>query len=196
MSQETNVEISLQQIEAVNRRDADVLLAVVSPDVEWEDPSFWLGPTRTYRGRAEVREWFNQVILEPWESFHVEVEEITEAADDRVFGGFLITARGKGSGVETELRAWGVVWITDGEITRRKIFLDRDEALEAAGLSELGDVANPGLPALTAQRVHAPQCRCARGRVPVATDQPRPAETGSWSGRNRHLPASVVRRAD
>jgi ketosteroid isomerase-like protein len=38
--------------------------------------------------------------------------------------------------VETEVRGWFVLWIADGKITRRQVFLDRDEALEAAGLRE------------------------------------------------------------
>jgi hypothetical protein len=48
----------------------------------------------------------------------------------------LITARGRGSGVETELRLWGVFWVADGLITRGQVFPDRHQALEAAGLSE------------------------------------------------------------
>ena len=40
MSQQ-NVEIVLQGIEALNRRDADALVACVSPDVEREDSVFW-----------------------------------------------------------------------------------------------------------------------------------------------------------
>src|SRR5215204_3148795 len=127
-----NSKIALQLIEATNRRDADALVALVSRDVEWEDSVFWSEPARVYRGRAEVRGWFNK-IMEPWESFHIEVEEITEAADDRVSMGGVLTTRGKGSGVETEVRGWLVLWIADGKITRRQVFLDRDEALEAAG---------------------------------------------------------------
>jgi ketosteroid isomerase-like protein len=134
MSQE-NVEIALQLIGALQRRDVDALVALVSQDVEWEDPVFWSEPARIYRGRAELREWFDRV-LEPWESLQIEVEEFTEAADDRVFLGGLLTTRGKGSGAETQLRGWFVVWIANGKITRRQVFLDRDEALEAAGLSE------------------------------------------------------------
>jgi len=130
-----NSKIALQLIEATNRRDADALVALVSRDVEWEDSVFWSEPARVYRGRAEVRGWFNK-IMEPWESFHIEVEEITEAADDRVSMGGVLTTRGKGSGVETEVRGWFVLWIADGKITRRQVFLDRDEALEAAGLRE------------------------------------------------------------
>jgi ketosteroid isomerase-like protein len=105
MSQE-NVETVRQGIDAFNRRDVDAFLALVSPDVEWEDSVFWSEPARTYRGKAELREWFNRVVLEPWESLHVEVEEITEAADDRVLVGALLTTRGKGSGVETQIRGW------------------------------------------------------------------------------------------
>jgi ketosteroid isomerase-like protein len=134
MSQE-NVEVALQLIEVSNRRDVDAFVALVSPDVEWDDPTFWSEPSQTYRGRAEVRAWFNRVV-EPWESLHFEVEEITEAADDRVLAGTLLTTRGKGSGAETQIRLWYVVWVANGKITRRQVFRGRDEALEAAGLRE------------------------------------------------------------
>ena len=68
MSQE-NVEIALELIEASNRQDAEAFAALVSEDVEWEDPAFWSEPLRTYRGRAKVRDWFYRVV-EPWESVH------------------------------------------------------------------------------------------------------------------------------
>jgi ketosteroid isomerase-like protein len=97
---------------------------------------FWSEHARIYRGEAELREWFNQVVVEPCESVHFEVEEITEAGNDGVFFGGLLTTRGKGSGVETQVRGWSVVRITNGKVTRRKVFLDRAEALEAAGLRE------------------------------------------------------------
>jgi hypothetical protein len=74
--------------------------------------------------------------VEPWSSFRLEVGEIIEAADGGVFGELHLTARGKGSGAETELRFWGVLWITNAGVTRRQVFLDRAEALEAAGLRE------------------------------------------------------------
>jgi ketosteroid isomerase-like protein len=134
MSQE-NVEIVRQAVEAFNREDADAFVALAGLNVEWEDAIFWSGVTRTYRGRQELREWFNQV-LEPWESLHVEVEEITEAANDGVFYCLFLTGRGKGSGVDTELRVWAVNWFADGKVSRRRVFREREEALQAAGLSE------------------------------------------------------------
>jgi ketosteroid isomerase-like protein len=81
MSRE-NVEVILRGVEAANRRDVDAFVADVSPDVEWEDSIFWSEGSRTYRGIGELREWFNQVVIEPWESLRIEIEEITEAPDD------------------------------------------------------------------------------------------------------------------
>jgi ketosteroid isomerase-like protein len=134
MSRE-NVELVYDATDAFNREDVDAFVALASPDVEWEDAIFWSGVTRTYRGRAELRDWFQQV-REPWESIHCEVEEIAEA-DDRVFFDLLINARGEESGVEAPgLRVWCVVWIANGEVTRRRVFRDRAEALEAAALQE------------------------------------------------------------
>ena len=134
MSRE-NVENVLQAVEAFNRQDADAFVALASPEVEWEDAMFWTGVARTYRGRDELTEWFNEV-AEAWESIHVEVEEITEAGDDRALVGLLMRGRGVVSGVETEGRAWQVNWFVDGKTGRRQVFLDRAEALEAAGLRE------------------------------------------------------------
>jgi ketosteroid isomerase-like protein len=136
MSQE-NVEVVREGAEAMNRRDPDGFLACLHPEVAWEESGDVLPGLRgIYRGRAEVREWFEEAFLELWESFHIEVEEIAEASDGRVFLGTLLTARGGGSGVETDLRAWQVFWFADGKIARRQIFWTRDEALEAAGPSE------------------------------------------------------------
>ena len=135
MSQE-NVEALLAAVDAVNRQDPDAFVAYASPDIEWEDSVFWSETPRTFQGREQLRDWFREVIVEPWGSLHCEVTEITEAVDDRVFYGLLLTATGKGSGAETRLRLWAVNWYSNGTITRRRVFLHRDEALEVSGLRE------------------------------------------------------------
>ncbi|MGA8926353.1 MAG: nuclear transport factor 2 family protein [Solirubrobacterales bacterium] len=135
---EENVEIVLKVMDAVNRRDRDAFMACLHPDVEWREESGdpLPGLRGIYRGRAEVRAWFEEAVVELWESFDIEVEEITEASDHRVFIGIRGSARGKASGVETELRSWQVFTFVDGKAASREIFLNRDEALEAAGLRE------------------------------------------------------------
>jgi ketosteroid isomerase-like protein len=134
---EENIDVILRGVEALNRRDADAFVAVVSADVVWETNPKLVGLGGIYRGRARVREFFEQLSgLETWESIHVEVEEITEASDDRVLAGMFVKARGRGSGVPTELHLWQVFWFAEGLITRRQAFFTRQEALEVAGLSE------------------------------------------------------------
>jgi hypothetical protein len=39
------------------------------------------------------------------------------------------------SAAETQIRGWFLYKVVGGEITRRQVFLDRDEGVEAAGLS-------------------------------------------------------------
>jgi ketosteroid isomerase-like protein len=135
MSQE-NVEVIREGTEAFNRRDLDAFIALLHPDVVWEENGDVLPGLRgIYRGRAEVRRYAEE-LLEAWESFHTEVEEITEASDGRVFEGWSIAARGAASGAESALRGWSVYWFADGKVARRQVIWTRDEALEAAGLSE------------------------------------------------------------
>ena len=134
---EENVEAILRGVEALNRRDPDAFVAGVGPEVAWETNPEMVGLGRIYRGRAELRDWFEQLFrLDSWESVHVEVEELAEATEDRVLAGMLVKARGRGSGAVTELRLWQVFWFADSLITRRQVFWTRQEALEAAGLSD------------------------------------------------------------
>jgi len=130
-----NAESIRRAVEAFNRGDADAFVALAQPDVEWEDAVFWSERSKVFRGRAALRDWFAQV-QEPWESIQIAVEEILEAGDDRLVVGLGLTARGSGSGAETQQRAWQVNWFIEGLTAKRRVFRDRDEALEAAGLSE------------------------------------------------------------
>ena len=134
MSQE-NVELGLRTLDAFERRDVEAFVALVSPDVVWEENPVLPGLRDVYRGRAEVREWM-EAVLEDFEDVEVEVVEITALGDDRVFAEAVLTARGKESGVPVDLRFWMVLWFAESKITRRQVFWTKDEAVEAAGLSE------------------------------------------------------------
>jgi ketosteroid isomerase-like protein len=102
MSQE-NVELVRAGVDAFNRRDLDGFVASLSPDVVWEENPQLPGLREIYRGRAQVREWIDE-ILEAVETIHNEIVEITELRDDRVFTENVVTGRGTGSGVPVELR--------------------------------------------------------------------------------------------
>ena len=86
--------------------------------------------TRGLLGFAESwRDW-----LEPWSSYYIEAEEFIDAGDE-VVSLTRVRARTTRDAVAVEHRP-GAVWsLRDSKIVRRR-FSDRDEALEAAGLSE------------------------------------------------------------
>jgi ketosteroid isomerase-like protein len=131
MSQE-NVELVRGCLNAYFAGDNEAALAAFDPDVEFDMSVRIDGGV--FRGRNGVaksmRTWTGT-----FESWRMEIEEVIDAGDrvllvDREFG------RGKGSGVETEVVFFSVVTVRSGKIVHWKAFVDREEALEAAGLSE------------------------------------------------------------
>jgi ketosteroid isomerase-like protein len=130
-----NAELVREATAATNRLDVDALVALLSPNVVWEENPGIPGLREVYRGRPEVRAWA-QEILEVVDSPHSELEEITELSDDHVFTENVVTGHGKGSGVPVELRYWAILSIMQGRIARRQVFWNREDALEAAGLRE------------------------------------------------------------
>jgi len=127
------VALARKAIDALNRRDFDAVLAFLSPDVEWEALEGVPGIAELYRGRPGVREWI-ELMWANAEGVHIEIKQMTDLADDRVFVAVVVAARRKGSGVPFEWRTWQIVWFADGLITRRQVFWTRAEALKTAGL--------------------------------------------------------------
>ena len=132
---EENVALARKVIDALNRRELDALPAFLSPDVVWEALEGVPGIGELYRGPAGVREWIELMWQNAAEG-HIEIEQITDLGDERVFIAVVVTARRRGSGVPFEYRTWQIAWFADGLITRRQVFWTRAEALKAAGLRE------------------------------------------------------------
>ena len=117
---------------ALKRGDMDDFLAFFDPEVVIEtvdapDPE-------TYHGHDGVRSWFNDA-FGPWATVHVEAEDIKESGLWTV--ALLHTSlRGEASGVELELPVAVFHQFRGGKIFRDRIYLDRDEGLEAFALKE------------------------------------------------------------
>jgi ketosteroid isomerase-like protein len=75
------------------------------------------------------------VWYEAWERVEPDLRELLDAGD-HVVSIEITRGRGRASGVEVELQQYGVWTIRDGKIVRARWFTTRQEALEAAGLSE------------------------------------------------------------
>ena len=131
---EENLALARKSIGALNRGDLDAWLALHDPDVVWEALEGVPGVDELYRGRAGMREWVELMWENVEERFHIEIEQMADLSDDRVFIAVVLTARRKGSGAPFEYRTWQILWFAGGLITRRQAFWTRAEALQAAGL--------------------------------------------------------------
>jgi ketosteroid isomerase-like protein len=137
MSQE-NVEIIRRHYEAFNRRDLDTVAQYHHPEIEVYPgavgPDTDTGSHGRFCGRAEVRQFF-EAILNTWETVTVELEEVIEGAGGRVLGVEQWHTHGR-EGIEVGTKIFDLYTFRDGLIVRGDGFLDRAEALEAAGLKE------------------------------------------------------------
>ena len=88
-----------------------------------------------YRGFDGFRDWV-AVVDETWEDFRPGPEEFVEVGNALVTA-VRVSGTGRGSGVRTEMLIFGVWKFDQGKVARYTGgFRDRDDALEAAGLSE------------------------------------------------------------
>jgi ketosteroid isomerase-like protein len=87
----------------------------------------------TYEGYDGVRRWFNDA-FGAWAAIHVEAEGFIEAGDWTV-AKLRNRLRGEASGAEVELATTAVHQFRAGRVVRDRIYLDRDEALRAVGVT-------------------------------------------------------------
>ena len=135
MSQE-NVEIVRRVSDAYNRRDVGAMLDELHPEIEWYP---WLqvqlgGGATVYRGHQGIREGVRDG-EEAFSEIRAEQSEVRDLGERVVAIGHL-RARGKESGALTESALAWIVEFKSGKVIRVREYLDPEEALAAAGLSE------------------------------------------------------------
>jgi SnoaL-like protein len=119
-------------------RDDEAFAATVAAageilDPELESAAVWLEGGGSYRGLEGFRRmWLDW--LEPWATYHVQVEAILEE-DDRVAVLIRDRARLPGSDAEVELLAGSVWTVRAGKIARVELYANREELFEASGFS-------------------------------------------------------------
>ena len=120
--------------EAINRGDLDAAMAHLPADfvADW---SASLGPeSGVFRGRDEARRAF-AATTESWSEIEYFEDEIIDAGDQVVRAGG-VRARGKGCGAYVAARGAQLWTFRKGTPVSVRLYQSRDEALEAAGLSE------------------------------------------------------------
>jgi ketosteroid isomerase-like protein len=133
MSQE-NVEIVRRLFDAVGRGDVEAAIRYVGPDGEWVNPAYAMEPG-TRRGLTGVRTALT-ALRDSFAHLRFDISQIVDL-DERV----LVTGTFSGVGRTSEA-AFGpqtfgsVVTLADGKVQRYQWYLNAEEALEAAGVSE------------------------------------------------------------
>ena len=133
MSQE-NVEIVKVAYEAFARGGLDQYMEHFTDDVVYrvEHVPDKPGPIR---GKDAVRAWL-QDWIDMFDGFWFEPVELIDAGEDTVVVVDRYGGHAKLSGVETDQTIGDVVTIRNGRIARGHEYPTREQALEAAGLSE------------------------------------------------------------
>ena len=132
MSQE-NVEIVKRAVAAVNRRDIDGYLACCTEDVQLTTPLVEV--VGTYDGPDGIRRFFTDV-GDTGPDFKLTIERLEAVGPDRVLAFMQVTASGRASGIPQDVKTGNIYDLTDDKIKSIRIFADRQQALEAAGLQE------------------------------------------------------------
>jgi ketosteroid isomerase-like protein len=137
MSQE-NVEIVRRAFEEFTRGGWEPLFGTFwAPEIVWDFSPADIAGLGIYEGYDEVRsffeDWFNTFPFDEWEQ---ELDDVIDCGDEVVVALTRQRGRGSASGASVELQYAQVITFREGKIVRSVVYTDRDQALEAAGLSE------------------------------------------------------------
>ena len=135
MSQE-NVEVVRRGIEAFDRQEFDLDLAVETWDPEGELVPAMAGAVegKVYRGIEGLRNYYEE-LFESFSEVRLEDREFRDL-DDRVLVLYRLRVRGQDSGVAIDQPGGALYKLRGGKIIHARSYLSRAEALEAAGLRE------------------------------------------------------------
>jgi ketosteroid isomerase-like protein len=129
---EENVELVRRTYEAGNQGDYDAVVSYFHPEIEFH--AYPRSPERVYHGKQALREYIENA-WEHYERGRIEVEELLDAGD-QVVAVITLHAVPKRGQNEITVHIVEVFTIRDGLLAERRSYSTRNEALEAAGLSE------------------------------------------------------------
>ena len=131
---EENVELVRRSFAAYDSGGLDALAEFWHPDIDWRAVEGYIDDVGRIRGPEGLRQYYRQW-EETFDAVRVEIEELTEAGDE-VVALLRGVGRMKGSDAEIDIPYAVVISIRDGKIARGREYSTREEALEAARLSE------------------------------------------------------------
>ena len=122
---ETNADVVVAIVEAVNRRDLDALMTYLDEDIEHRDAQL----SKVRRGREAIRQHF----VELWR----EHPEASFSIDEVVVEGEWVVVRQDWRGLaEGELTTWVARRFVDGRVRQIDVCSTRARAVQAAGVPD------------------------------------------------------------
>jgi len=139
---EENVNRATRSFEQLGEGGFEAVREMIDPDLVYEtSPN--LPDAGIYTGRERVREFMEEQWDVVWGGTpDVEIERSFDCGDDVLL---FVRVRGRGSHtrIPLDVSIAQLLTLKGGKLARVKVFPDRQEALEAAGLSELKDQVVP-----------------------------------------------------
>jgi ketosteroid isomerase-like protein len=130
--------MSQENVETVRRgmlafdNDTDIFLQLTHPEIKWMPYEDNHTPSNGLDGATRIRNGW----LDAWDEHRLEIEETRDGGGDDVVATVHLIGRGKGSGVEVDVRLYGHVKVRDGKVVYLYEHEDRVAALAAVGLVE------------------------------------------------------------
>ena len=129
------MEIARRAFDCWNRGDIEAWIEAWDEQAEFEPMRAQLEGT-SYRGHEGLRRFVAEM-SEEWDAVRFEVDEIRDAGEHLVVIG-RVKARGRASGMDLDVPLALVGSIRGGKILRARFYPTAEQALEAAGLSDVG----------------------------------------------------------
>jgi ketosteroid isomerase-like protein len=107
------------------------LIRYLHPNVEWKTALTGI----TYRGYYEMTKGFDELVGAA-RDYRVEIQEVIDLGGDQVLAVAGVGMKGKASEIDVNAVIFVAVTVRDGLITRMDEYVERKDALEAAGHAE------------------------------------------------------------
>ena len=134
MSQE-NVELVRAAVDAYGRDGIDGVNDYWTDDIDHRAAEGAIDDRGPIHGKDAMRAYM-QDWIDTFDDFKTEAVELIDAGDDKVIAMLHASGRAKLSGIETDVTYAVVYKIRDGKVAQGREYMTREEAVEAAGLSE------------------------------------------------------------
>jgi ketosteroid isomerase-like protein len=132
MASKQNVELVRRAYEAFNRDGAKGTLPFLAPDVVWDESRLPARRPGVFHGHDGMMALDRQN-AELWLDIKADVESVVPAGENNVVASLRAHGRGRFTGEEVELWISHLWEMRAGKAVLVRLYLDRQEALEAAG---------------------------------------------------------------